>query len=139
MSWAAENLWLVAALPLAAAAVLAITPRRHGQLAAGLSIGSMAIGFVISLVAFIGTLGSQGERITRNFDWINFGAATVKLGWVLDPLSAVMLVMVTFVGTLIFIYSIGYMAHDENFTRLFYHRWRILYAHSRIPSSSISL
>jgi len=43
----------------------------------------------------------------------------LKLGWVLDPLTAVMLVMVTFVGTLIFIYSTGYMAHDENFTRFF--------------------
>jgi NADH-quinone oxidoreductase subunit L len=38
---------------------------------------------------------------------------------VLDPLTAVMLVMVTFVGLLIFIYSVGYMAHDENFTRFF--------------------
>src|SRR5262249_56928834 len=43
----------------------------------------------------------------------------VKLGWVLDPLTAVMLVMVCFVGLLIFIYSTGYMAHDENFTRFF--------------------
>ncbi len=45
--------------------------------------------------------------------------ATVDLGWVLDPLSAVMLVMVTLVGLLIFIYSTGYMAHDENYTRFF--------------------
>ena len=44
---------------------------------------------------------------------------TVDLGWVLDPLAAIMLVMVTFVGLLIFIYSVGYMAHDENFTRFF--------------------
>ena len=43
----------------------------------------------------------------------------MQLGWVLDPLTAVMLVMVTFVGLLIFIYSVGYMAHDENFTRFF--------------------
>jgi NADH-quinone oxidoreductase subunit L len=43
----------------------------------------------------------------------------VDLGWVLDPLSAVMLVMVSFVGLLIFIYSTGYMEHDENFTRFF--------------------
>jgi NADH-quinone oxidoreductase subunit L len=41
------------------------------------------------------------------------------LGWILDPLSAIMLVMVSFVGLLIFIYSIGYMAQDENFTRFF--------------------
>ena len=42
-----------------------------------------------------------------------------QLGWVLDPLTAIMLVMVGFVGLLIFIYSLGYMAHDENFTRFF--------------------
>ena len=47
------------------------------------------------------------------------GGEWLKLGWVLDPLTAVMLVMVTFVGLLIFIYSMGYMAHDENFTRFF--------------------
>jgi len=45
--------------------------------------------------------------------------SNVDLGWLLDPLSAVMLVMVSFVSLLIFIYSIGYMAHDENFTRFF--------------------
>ena len=47
------------------------------------------------------------------------GATTVQLGWLLDPLTAVMLVMVTFVSLLIFIYSVGYMAHDDNFTRFF--------------------
>src|SRR6202000_2220286 len=43
----------------------------------------------------------------------------LKLGWMLDPLTAVMLVMVSFVGLLIFIYSTSYMSHDENFTRFF--------------------
>ena len=58
-------------------------------------------------------------RETVNFTWIQAGTAHVDLGWVLDPLSAVMLVMVSLVGLLIFIYSIGYMEHDENFTRFF--------------------
>ena len=58
-------------------------------------------------------------RETVNFTWIHFGASRVDLGWVLDPLAAIMLVMVCFVGLLIFIYSVGYMAHDENFTRFF--------------------
>ncbi|HKQ37349.1 MAG TPA: NADH-quinone oxidoreductase subunit L [Verrucomicrobiae bacterium] len=119
MSWVADKLWLIAALPLAAAAVLAITRRGHRQLAVTLSIGTMALAFVLSLFAFAATLGAHGDRITRNLDWINLGATTVKLGWVLDPLSAVMLVMVTFVGALIFIYSAGYMSHDQNFTRFF--------------------
>ena len=58
-------------------------------------------------------------RETYNFTWIQVGAAHVDLGWVLDPLSAVMLLMVSFVGLLIFIYSVGYMVDDENFTRFF--------------------
>jgi len=61
----------------------------------------------------------QAVRETVNFTWIQVGAAHVDLGWVLDPLSSVMLVMVSFVGLLIFIYSTGYMKDDENYTRFF--------------------
>ena len=58
-------------------------------------------------------------REVVNFTWFQFGNSAVDLGWILDPLSAIMAVMVCFVGLLIFIYSAGYMAHDENFTRFF--------------------
>src|SRR5205085_2136516 len=63
--------------------------------------------------------GREVGRHVYNFNWFQFGDQVLKLGWVLDPLTAVMLVMVCFVGLLIFIYSIGYMSHDENFTRFF--------------------
>src|SRR5436190_264448 len=82
-----------------------------------LSIGAMAIAFLLSTIVFAASL--HGNRIVQNFDWFPIGDGTVSLGWVLDPLSACMLVMVTFVGALIFIYSVGYMAHDPNFTRFF--------------------
>jgi NADH-quinone oxidoreductase subunit L len=58
-------------------------------------------------------------REVVNLAWFQSGAVNVDLGWVLDPLSALMLVMVSFVGLLIFIYSTGYMEHDENYTRFF--------------------
>jgi NADH-quinone oxidoreductase subunit L len=66
-------------------------------------------------------LRSSGDVTQQvfNFRWFQFGNEWLSLGWILNPLTAVMLVMVTFVGMLIFIYSIGYMAHDENFTRFF--------------------
>ena len=79
----------------------------------------MVIAFLLSSAAFVSTLGTPGFREFYNFAWFELGTSSVQLGWVLDPLTAVMLVMVTFVGTLIFIYSVGYMAHDENFTRFF--------------------
>jgi NADH-quinone oxidoreductase subunit L len=58
-------------------------------------------------------------RATANFRWFDFGDTAVQLGWVLDPLGAIMLVMVSLVSLLIFIYSVGYMAKDGNFTRFF--------------------
>src|SRR2546430_5892573 len=121
MVWILEILWLIPALPLTAAAVTALARRPQQRFAATLAMGSMILAFVLSCVAFVSTLGGHtgAERHVYNFDWLQFGDAWLKLGWVLDPLTAVMLVMVTFVGLLIFIYSVGYMRHDENFTRFF--------------------
>ena len=116
-------LWLIPALPMLAAGAIALMKQPLRKASATLAIGSLGCSLLLSLVAFTHVLGGwvhgQAVRETVNFTWIQVGAAHVDLGWVLDPLSAVMLVMVCFVGLLIFIYSTGYMAHDENFTRFF--------------------
>jgi NADH-quinone oxidoreductase subunit L len=113
-------LWLIPTLPILAAGVISLAPRRSRTLAAALAIGSMATSFLLSLIAFAHTLTLPTHAPeTFNFRWFQFGNDWLSLGWMLDPLTAVMLVMVTFVGLLIFIYSTGYMAHDENFTRFF--------------------
>ena len=83
-----------------------------------LAIASISVSFVLAVVAF-GHLLPQPQRLFFNFPWMQFGSEWLKLGWMLDPLAAAMLVMVTFVGLLIFIYSAAYMHHDENFTRFF--------------------
>jgi len=121
MTWIVQNLWLVPALPVFAAAVSALLGRRNRILAAALAIGSLAVSFLLSLCAFAHVLANHGadQVLTFNFRWFQFGNEWLQLGWMLDPLTAVMLVMVSFVGLLIFIYSVGYMAHDENFTRFF--------------------
>ncbi len=121
MTWIVQNLWLVPALPVFAAAISALLGRRNRILAAALAIGSLAVSFLLSLCAFAHVLANHGadQVLTFNFRWFQFGNEWLQLGWMLDPLTAVMLVMVTFVGLLIFIYSVGYMAHDENFTRFF--------------------
>ncbi|MFZ0826660.1 MAG: NADH-quinone oxidoreductase subunit L [Verrucomicrobiia bacterium] len=123
MSWIAQNLWLIPVLPLAAAGVIAVNKQRQRKLAATLAIGSMVLSFLLSLCAFGATLLHQGDngvfREVAGFNWFQFGGQWLQLGWVLDPLTAIMLVMVSFVSLLIFIFSIGYMAHDENFMRFF--------------------
>ena len=116
-------LWLIPAVPIVAAGCIALMKQPRRKAAAILAIGSLGVSLLISLAAFVhvlsGWIAGNAVRETANFTWIRFGATPVELGWVLDPLSAVMLVMVSFVGLLIFIYSTGYMVHDENFTRFF--------------------
>ncbi len=116
-------LWLIPAAPIVASGVIALLKQPRRKPAAALAIGSLSISLVLSLAAFIHVVAAWAHgavvREFVNFTWLRFGNSTVDLGWVLDPLAAVMLVMVSFVGLLIFIYSTGYMAHDENFTRFF--------------------
>jgi NADH-quinone oxidoreductase subunit L len=122
MIWIVQNLWLIPALPLVASGIIAVNKQPQRKLAATLAIGSMVVAFLLSLCAFSATLGHTGPGEFReifSFPWIQFGGHWMTLGWVLDPLTAIMLMMVTFVGTLIFIFSVGYMAHDENFMRFF--------------------
>src|SRR4029079_467759 len=122
MDWIVSNLWLIPLLPLIAAGLSALAPRPQKRFAAGLAIGSMALSLVLSLVAFGSELGRIGTPLARqvvNVPWFELADGWGRGGGVLDPLTAVMLVMVCLVGLMIFVYSVGYMAHDENFTRFF--------------------
>src|SRR5438552_2521161 len=109
MSWIAQNLWLIPVLPLLAAGILSLTKQPHRRFAATIAIGAMVASFILSFSAFLTTLhphgGGEVARAVRNIPWFQFGDGWLRIGWVLDPLSACMLVMVTFVGSLIFIYS----------------------------------
>ena len=116
-------LWLIPALPILASGIISVLKQPRRKLASSLAIGSLCISLLIAIAAFAHVLSgwSHGYAVREvvNFSWIQVGTQPVELGWVLDPLSAVMLVMVTFVGLLIFIYSTGYMEQDENYTRFF--------------------
>ena len=116
-------LWLIPVFPLVAAGISALCGRARRRTSAGLAIGAMGAALAMSVLAFVATLGgSAGEgmaRSTRSVHWLGLGEASLALGWVLDPLSACMLVMVSLVGLLIFVYSTGYMAEDDNYARFF--------------------
>jgi NADH-quinone oxidoreductase subunit L len=73
----------------------------------------------LSTVAFLPTLQTHGFRAVQNFTWFTFGDNALRLGFVLDPLAAAMLLMISLVGLCIFVFSIGYMAEDKNFVRFF--------------------
>src|SRR6202789_3335680 len=116
--WIVRYPWLIPVFPLVAAGIGALLKQKQRRFAAAIAIASIGISFVLSMAAFAHLL-LQPERLFFNFRWMQFGSDWVRLGWMLDPLTAVMLVMVSFVGLLIFIYSAAYMHHDENFTRFF--------------------
>jgi NADH-quinone oxidoreductase subunit L len=119
----AEILWLIPAVPIIASGVVSLLKQAKRKVSASLVIGSMSFSLLLSLIAFAhvltGWAHGQTVRETVNLTWIQAGSTNIDLGWILDPLSAVMLVMVCFVGLLIFIYSTGYMKDDENYTRFF--------------------
>ena len=114
-----SNLWLVPAVPFAAAVVILSLGKSRRKSAAVLAIGGQIVVLAISIVAFLPTLQTHGFRAVQNFTWFTFGEQTLRLGFVLDPLAAAMLVMISLVSLCIFVFSVGYMADDKNFTRFF--------------------
>ncbi len=118
----AVPLALVVALPALGAAFLLLGGRRTDRI--GHLVGSATVigSFVFSLFLFFALLGrSTGDRQISVDLWTFFtsGSYEVKLGLLYDPLSALFLLLITGVGSLIHVYSIGYMEHDERRRRFF--------------------
>ncbi len=115
----ANNLWLFPAVPLAAALVILALAKSRRKTAAVLAIAGLMSVLATSIVAFLATVQTHGFRAVHNFTWFTFGDQALRLGFVLDPLGAAMLVMISLVGLCIFVFSVGYMADDKDFTRFF--------------------
>src|SRR6059036_2843065 len=118
-SWVVPYLWLIPAAPFAASLVILSLSNARRKSAAALAVAGQVLALAMSTVAFSLTLQTHGFRAFHNFTWFTFGEHALRVGWVLDPLAAAMLVMITLVGLCIFVFSIGYMAEDKNFTRFF--------------------
>src|SRR2546430_1451376 len=118
-AWITSNVWLVPATPMVAAFLILIVGKSAGRAAAGFAVIGQVLALTMSIFAFVPTLHSHGFRSIQNFTWFTFGDQTLRIGFVLDPLAAAMLLMITLVGLCIFIFSIGYMAEDKNFSRFF--------------------
>src|SRR6184192_1808635 len=118
-SWIVSNLWLTPAVPLVASFFILILANSRRRTAAALAILGQIAALALSITAFLPTLAAPGFRSVHNSTWFTFSDQALRLGWVLDPLAAAMMVMITLVGLCIFIFSVGYMGGDKNFTRFF--------------------
>src|SRR3954447_662634 len=115
-------LWVVIALPALGAVVLLLGGRRTDRWGHWLGVGTVSVSFVLSLVLFFGLVGhDSGDRQFSQhlWTWFTAGRYAVQFNLLYDQLSAVFLLLITGVGALIHLYSVGYMEHDYRRRRFF--------------------
>ncbi len=115
--------WLIPVFPAFGAVVLLLFGKRIGEPRAGwFATAMIGLSFVASVVAFfaVWSLGPEARsNVSQGFTWIQAGTFRVDFRFLVDPLSSTMTLFVTGVGTLIHLYSIGYMHGDSRFSRFF--------------------
>jgi NADH-quinone oxidoreductase subunit L len=115
-------LWLLVVLPLLGAGVLLLGGRRTDKWGHLLATGIAGVTFVVALLSFGKLLGFDAESrsvVRHLFTYVPVGDLRVRMDLFLDPLSSAFTLLVTGVGTLIHVYSIGYMEHDRDRRRFF--------------------
>ena len=114
--------WAIFLLPLGSFVLIALVIRpflnRWPYLAAASTIGTLTASTVLAVITLRSVIVHH-EVVFETWDWLSFGGATIQMGLLVDPLTAVMLVVVTSVSLLIQVYSVGYMQGDPGFARYF--------------------
>lgn len=110
--------WLIPLLPLIAFASIVFFTNKRPKLSSYLSVGAVCASFVLSVPVLFEVLKNPVTSEFK-FTWIDLKGFTVQMGMLIDPLTAVMLMVVTIVSMLVHIYSVGYMAGDPRFSRFF--------------------
>ncbi|WP_420110680.1 NADH-quinone oxidoreductase subunit L [Pseudactinotalea sp.] len=112
----------IVAIPLLSAGLLLVLGRRTDAWGHWLGVLASTASAVLAFVILFGLLGRGAEDRAVDvhlFSWIPAGELSVDAGFLVDPLSATFLVLITFVGTLIHIYAVAYMEHDDDRRRFF--------------------
>ena len=114
-----ENLscWILF-LPLIAAGIITLFTRRLPAISAQISITAIGTSFLLALALFF-RLGDEVGLPVQPIQWLSVGSLKVEIGFLVDRLSVLMLLVVTGVGLMIHIYSYGYMHGDKGFSRFF--------------------
>ena len=125
MQSAADIAWLIPVFPLLGAVITGLglisfnrTVNRLKKPVAIFLLTSLGISAVISYAVLLEQIAGN-PPIEKLFVWASAGSFILPMGYVIDPLGAVMLALVTTVALLVMIYSHGYMAHDKGYVRFF--------------------
>ncbi|MCC6963275.1 MAG: NADH-quinone oxidoreductase subunit L [candidate division Zixibacteria bacterium] len=118
-----QLIWLIPLMPLLGFLINGLLSGRLPKPAVGyIACGSVLASLLLSIYAVLELMGLPAEARVFElslYSWIPVGSFNADFGFLLDPLSAVMILVVSGVGFLIHIYSIGYMAHDRDYSRFF--------------------
>jgi len=114
------QLWLIPLLPLAGAAINGLTGRRTSKTVQSMvAIGSVLLSFLWVVKTLMALMPLEERYVEHYFTWMASGALNVGVDFAVDRLTAVMLCVVTGIGTLIHIYATGYMHDEEGYYRFF--------------------
>ena len=109
--------------PLVGFVVNGIRFRKNGhQLAGAVATSAVCISFICAIVLFCRLVGAPVEQRVLNavfFDWISVGGFSAKAGFSVDVISGIMILIITGVGSLIHLFSVGYMSHDKHPAKYF--------------------
>jgi NADH-quinone oxidoreductase subunit L len=118
----ASAAWLLIALPALGALVLFLAGHRADRWGHWVGVGTVVAAFLVGLAVLVNTVGLPPEQRTRElsiYDWISVAGLHVDFGLRVDPLSLTFVLLITGVGALIHLYSVGYMSHDPGRRRFF--------------------
>lgn len=120
--FALQSAWLIPLLPAIAFAVIGLGTRQNKQLSAKISIAAISVSFVLAW-SVLGAVLTNNITVEAPFIaktvWTTIGKIELAMGMLIDPLTVVMLTVVTTVALLVEIYSLGYMAHDPGMGRFY--------------------
>ncbi len=114
--------WLLIAMPLVSAAILLLVGRLGDRWGHFLGVLAPIASFALGLTLFVQLLGREEAQRSVGlplWDWIGTGTWNIGVGLQIDQLSILFTLLITGVGSLIHVYSVGYMAHDERRRRFF--------------------
>src|SRR5258708_4726298 len=115
-----QYLWLIPIFPLLGFLINGIFGRRMPKALVNLvAVGSVALAFAWVLKSSLGLMPLEEKHIEHYYNWIQSGSLKIGVDFAVDRLSAVMLLIVTGIGTLIHIYAVGYMSHEGGYYRFF--------------------
>src|SRR4051812_16706962 len=116
-------LWLIPGFPFLSAAVLALfgsrIPRRIAAWLGTSSIGLSALTAIFTAIEFLRSRPAEGAWVQHLWTWMSIGDFQPEVALYFDPVTLVMVIVITFVGFLIHLYSVEYMRDDEGFARFF--------------------